>query len=231
MKILVSDFDYTFLNLEYQKNIEAVQQFVYENNIFILATSRNIAQLELELENFKVPHFFLICNDGATIYDRNLKCLYEKTIEKEISIKIFDKLDQSKYILETYIDTGHQLTVSSEANATHILAKPKNILKAQKLLDTILKQYNNVTGYIMEGWIHITPKGVSKGKAINHLVERFHFDTKQIFVVGDNINDLSMFEHYSGFALEHADPALKEKASKIVNNFEEVINYLNSSKK
>lgn len=61
--------------------------------------------------------------------------------------------------------------------------------------------------------LEITNKGITKGNALNILLENLDLQQNEIAVFGDSENDISMFEakEYS-FAMENALPIAKEKA-------------------
>lgn len=227
MKILISDFDYTFFDNNYENNILATQKFVNDGNIFIIATGRNLNQIKEEITDKDVPYFFLICNDGAVIYNRKDEILYEKNIDNEIGQKAFKKLLDSKYISEAFIDDmeGYQIYDYSKINK--IVGKPKNEKKAKQLLDEILEN-NEFTGYMSENWLNIINSEVSKGNAIKYILEKYKLDDEEIYVVGDNINDISMLDMYTPYIMEESSPEILKKYPNKVKNIEELINILTS---
>lgn len=226
MKVLVTNFDYAFYDLNYFENIEAAGKFVDAGNLFIIATARNITQLEEELTGFIVPYSILICNDGAIIYDSEENILYRKPIEKEDALGVFNTLDKEKNISEIYMDNALEHSVSHEERAFKIIAKPRDYEKAQKLLEKLRKKYPMIDGYINESWMHIINKEVSKKAGIDFLLSYYGLDPEQVYVIGSAINDLSMVEAYKSFVLESADEEVKEKGNTIVKNFKEVIDLL-----
>jgi len=62
-------------------------------------------------------------------------------------------------------------------------------------------------------YMEINPKGVNKGKGLLTLAEHLHLDPKEIIVVGDNYNDLDMFQVGAfGVAPSNAIPEIKALA-------------------
>ena len=227
MKILISDFDYTFYDNNYEKNILATQKFVNDGNMFIIATGRNHHQIMEELENRKVPYFFLICNDGAIIYNRKNEIIFEKNIDLKLGKEIFDKLNKSKYVSETFIDDTISYQVYDFNKINKIIGKPKNDKKAKQLLEDILKN-DSLSGYISENWINITSNEASKGNAVKYILEKYNLQNEDIYAVGDNINDISMLDMYKPYIMEEAPLLLKEKYENKVKNIEELIDILTS---
>ena len=83
MNLLVSDFDKTFFTSDYVKNIKIVNDFVDNNNIFVIATGRNVSHLLTDIINVNLKYKYLICNDGGIIYNSDLKEIFRKDISKK----------------------------------------------------------------------------------------------------------------------------------------------------
>ena len=77
MKILASDFDETIFYLDKKeqtiKNIEAIRKFVDLGNIFCIITGRNYSDLKILIDKYKIPYTYLICEDGAKIFNKILQ--------------------------------------------------------------------------------------------------------------------------------------------------------------
>ena len=227
MKILISDFDYTFYDDNYENNIKAAQKFVNEGNIFIIATGRNYNQITEELEDKNVPYFFLVCNDGAIIYSRKNEVLYEQNIDLKLGKEIFEKLLDSKYVLEAFIDdtVGYQIYDYEKINK--IIGKPKNEKKCEELLNNILKD-DRLDGYISENWINIISSKTSKGNAIKFILDKYKLNNEDIYVIGDNINDIPMLDMYNPYIMESSNDILLNKYKNKVKSVEELITILTS---
>lgn len=222
MKILVADFDYTFFTLDYIKNIRSVQQFVAEGNMFIIATGRNLKQLLDDVKDLYVPYFFLICNDGALIYDRKNELFYEKEIPIDIANSLYHKLDKCRFLSEIYMDNGSECSIHTEDKVIKIIAKPKNFDKAMHFLPKLLENFPEVDGYISESWLNIVSKEATKGKGIEFLLQKFHLDANEVYVVGDGPNDISMLEKYKGYALTSSPLEVQEKALGTIATFQDI---------
>ena len=79
MKILASDFDNTIYYLDdsekNQKNFEAIRKFVSYGNIFCIITGRNYTDLKKILNQYNIPYSYLICEDGAKIFNNMDYCI------------------------------------------------------------------------------------------------------------------------------------------------------------
>lgn len=223
MKILVSDFDRTFYTLEYEMNIEAINDFVEKGNLFIVATGRNLEQLLSDTVGYDIPISYYICNDGALIYDQNYQLLYQKDIDSDLTKSIFDYLDRSKFFGEVLIDQGGNYTLDTTVPANKIVARPSDFKKAEQELSTLQERYPKVIGYISQNWLNIIDVTVNKGNAVRFLQQKNKWMDDDIYTVGDSINDLSMNTMYRGYAMEESIEQLKQVSIGVVSNIREVL--------
>lgn len=230
MKILVSDFDKTLYRKDYFKNIKKANKFVEDGNIFIIATGRNIKSILSEIGNNKINYSYLICNDGATIFYKDHNFINRHDIDINIVDKICSILNSSDSIKSVYIDNGITLVDKISDPTNGIIAGYNDYLKATELLSNIVKQYPTVHGYLSENWLNITNYQASKGLAIKYLKEKFNWNEEDIYVAGDNINDISMFELYKGFAMADGSKELKNISYKIVDKYTQIFDLINKKK-
>ena len=75
MKLLVSDYDGTFNEdkslSKINNNIDAVKRFMSNGNLFAFATGRSFYSIKEETSCYKIPYDYLICNNGAMVFDAN----------------------------------------------------------------------------------------------------------------------------------------------------------------
>ena len=72
MKVLASDFDLTLYvnDLEIvKKNVEVIRRFMKQGNLFGIVTGRNYSGIKVLLNQYNIPYHYLICQDGAKIFD------------------------------------------------------------------------------------------------------------------------------------------------------------------
>ena len=74
MKLLVSDYDGTLKSSvkDLMLNIEAINKFREKGNLFVIITGRGKSIREY-IEEYNIPYDYLICENGAIIYDKNDK--------------------------------------------------------------------------------------------------------------------------------------------------------------
>ena len=89
-KIVISDYDGTLDTSENDiaKNIEAIQKFRNNGNLFVIATGRSY--LEIKPVLYPIPFDYLIVNHGSVILDKNEKVIDACLIPKNIGIEILE---------------------------------------------------------------------------------------------------------------------------------------------
>ena len=134
MIILASDFDNTIYYLEdpvkNQKNIEAIRKFVSAGNTFCIITGRNYTSLKNALNENNIPYTYLICEDGAKIFNSVDYCLDTILLDKKDIEQIVSIIEEHNW--EYYLDDGYNKTT----NYAYYLIK-QNILISLILLLTI----------------------------------------------------------------------------------------------
>lgn len=223
MKIIVSDFDGTLYGKDLEENVKAINDFVRRGNKFIIATGRAMNYLAEDISMIDLDCEYYICNDGAVIFDRYFNVVFRKDINQELVRPIYYLLKDDENMIETFIDTSHGYVTDTSKCANGIIARPYDREKALGTLDTILRKYPDINGYMSTNWINLFDKSVSKKKAIDYLAETYHYDKAQIYTIGDGFNDLEMIEAYHGYTLENCSEDLIHVSSGTVKNIKELI--------
>ena len=148
MNLLVSDFDDTIYDENYEKNINFINSL--NNYHFVIATGRNFKSLKTDL---KLKCKYYICNDGGYILDENENIIYNNYINNE-SLKLIYKrmkeLEYSDYFFDYINDFGTE--IKSKVNKLSIRIK-NNI--PEKDLIYMLNGIKDVYGYVSSNWINI----------------------------------------------------------------------------
>ena len=79
---------------------------------------------------------------------------------------------------------------------------------------------------VSEKSIEICPKGVNKGDGLQYLISTTKVKNNEVFVVGDSINDIPMFEKFNNsFFINSGNTAVKVKAKHVLNKFSELSSF------
>lgn len=192
MKLLVTDFDGTFYDENYEKNIELIKNI--DNMDFVIATGRNYPSLKKDL---KINCKYYICNDGGYILDDNSNLIYRNKIDNNTVKTIYDriiKLGYKDYFFDNINEFSYEII--SNINKISVKIKDDNTLEDIKY---ILKDLNDVYAYISTNWINILSIDSKKEKAIDFITKLKTYDN--ISVIGNDINDYDMLKKYNGYLI------------------------------
>ena len=208
MRVIASDFDNTLYvkdKIEMKKNISSVKKFINNGNIFMIITGRSFSNIKKVLTELDIPYSYLICQDGANIFDKDDNCIKSTLLDKNKSI-----------ILEEYMKNNN-LNYSFESafndddiidNAVKITVTLSGMEDAKKVLEEI-KENTKVSfyGYVSTKHINIIDDYVNKSYALNYLKDKNYINNK-IEVIGDDINDFEMLSNFDGVVMETHDQIL-----------------------
>jgi len=209
MKILASDFDKTLYiqDLEsFEKNINTIKKFISDGNIFIIITGRSYFNIKVLLNKYSIPYSYLICEDGAKIYDSNDYCISTVMIDPSIVNKIISIVDDHLY--NYLLDDGYNYT--NNINDCVKIAIPYDNFDDACLLLEEIKNNVSVEGYISDKHININSSGVNKCNALKRIINIESFNYNDVYVIGDDINDLEMIEHFNGVVMSQHNTILDD---------------------
>ena len=222
MKVIVSDFDGTLYRNNQILYQDKINKYVLSGNIFIIATGRNMASLKKDLDKFKLNPSFYICNDGAIILDQFLNVIYRTDIDSSMVRPIYNELKNDDNVLEVLIDTGNGLVDDINRSTNKLIARYFDREKAINLVNRINSKYPSIFGYVSNNWINITKKTETKGKAIDFLSNYYNFNKYPIYIIGNDVNDISMCDYdFITYGLNDGINEYLDKFSNIVDTFEE----------
>ncbi len=225
MKILISDLDNDIV-LNGKEQIESIKRFTREGNIFICATDKAINYIADHLSLIDINIEYFICNDGAAIFDKYYNIIYRKDMRSDVVRPIINMLKDDDNILETFIDTTHGFVSDAEKCANGIVARPFDKEKAEVLLNKIVLKYPSVHGHVNDNWLNIIDIEVNKKTAIEYLIDNYHLNKDDIYVLGQGVNDLEMVENFKSYVLKDSKEDLKKFAIKEVENISELVDIL-----
>ena len=207
MNLLVTDFDGTFYDSNYKKNIEFIENL---NNIdFVIATGRNFSFLK---EDLKIKCDYYICNDGGYILDKNLKLIYRNYINKNTVETIYSRILELNY-KDYFFDNVNECSNKIIDNINKISIRIENDKTDGDIL-YLLDGLDDVYAYISTNWINILSIESKKSNGIDFITNINKY--KNIYVVGNDINDYDMIKKYNGYFI----------GSTNIDNFNTINNFL-----
>ena len=207
MKIIASDFDDTLYlkdnSVQTNKNIESINNFISKGNLFIIITGRSFSNIKVLLNELSIPYSYLICEDGAKIFNNMDYCIDTILLDRKTIEQIIPILEENN--CDYYLDDGYNKTeyvVKIVVNCTDEQEKNRIV--------QVVKEKVNIHIYASRTHVNIINKTVNKENALKKLfnLEELNFDL--LSVIGDNDNDYEMLKAFKGAVIKKHHPILDE---------------------
>lgn len=256
IRLIAADCDGTLLDdqKEIDQGLADVLPLLREMGIeFTLATGRNmeIVMPFVNTLDLRVP---IITNGGAEIYDGE-KYLVKHSLSKSDLSQIIDILEKY-HIRSVYYSNDCLYTRYADAINQYFLNRMTGKVEVKALEDVeqlkqmelfkivivepdkaLLKEVSDFINTMQnthclgaeDNLCTITHKQASKGKALLKLAEMLGINADEVVVIGDNHNDLSMFECFkNSVAMGNADESIKQVTRFVTkdNNHQGVSSFL-----
>lgn len=210
MTILASDFDDTIFYLDNeeqnQKNAEAIRKFVRAGNSFCIITGRNYTDLKKELIRLDIPYTYLICEDGAKIFNNVDYCINTILLDRKDIERIVPIIENNKW--EYYLDDGYNETTNYD-DCVKVVIKCDDNSKQKEIVDIINKEVP-VHVYASRFHINIINNTVNKENALKRLFNIEGLNYSSLKVIGDNDNDYEMLRTFEGAVMKKHHEKLNE---------------------
>ena len=209
MKLLVSDYDGTIYDIENLKdtknNIDAIKKFKDNGNLFSIATARPYPSIKTQTEKFDIPYDYLICCDGACVFDNKDNLIYSNPIDKKYVSIIAKYLESLKYVkkyklLNSY---GMNTTNMDDVHQIYVEVFIKNIID-------ILLIKKELSALISFGILHVAYfyKKTFKSDGIKFIADLNQIRKNDIYTIGNGHNDIDMLQEYNGSRVPFSYPKL-----------------------
>ncbi len=202
MKILASDFDFTLFVDDKEvliKNIESISNFIKQGNLFVIVTGRSYSNIKQLLKEYDIPYHYLICQDGAKIFDSIDCCFFTGGLSRDDVIRIIPILE--KYQFSYYLDNGYNQTMNVDdcVKVVGIIGNERET--AKKVVQEILEL--GFYAYLSIGHINIVNGSINKKNALEKVLVHANCNKEDLYVIGDDVNDLEMLFSFQGAVMKN----------------------------
>ena len=196
MNLLVTDFDGTFYDNNYENNINFIKEL---NNIdFVIATGRNFPSLK---EDLKIKCNYYICNDGGYILDKDYNLIYRNYIDKKTVETVYSRILELGYS-DYFFDNIGKFSKEIIDNVNKISVRIQNDTP-DKDIKYLLNGLKDIYAYISTNWINILSINSKKSNGIDYISQIKKYNN--IYVVGNDINDYDMLKKYNGYFIGNSN--------------------------
>lgn len=213
-KVLVVDYDRTLFinNSDMLNNINSINKFRENGNIFIIATGRTYNSLKREIDKYNIEYDYLILNHGSLVIKKDKSTLFHYKIDRNILFDITNYLSKykPKSVMYSYY-TEDTSNINNPDISKITIGFQKDIETFKKVMMDVVKKYNNKLNiYFTQNFeIEIISKETNKSKAIDLLMKKVNFKKENIYTIGDSYTDIEMINDYNGSCMEKSIDILK----------------------
>lgn len=208
MYLLATDYDGTFKKDNYNLylNIDAINRFRSEGNKFAIVTGRSFTSIKKEIRKYSIDYDYISCNNGLIVFDNNDNILNKISLDTEIVKNILNELDKNKFALDVdkYGDYGK---VYNDEEILEFSVKFKNTRQA-----FIFKKYIESKIYNIKCWQFQTRlfigSNITKLDAVHYMMNLENLTIKDVYTIGDDINDLEMLKGFNGYKMLNCRPRM-----------------------
>ncbi len=228
MRIIASDFDETLLVKDkdiFKRNLQAIEHFINNGNIFIIITGRLYTDIKLLLNKHDIKYSFLICQDGAKIFNEFDYSIKDYLLPVEKIDKVIEILD--KYKMDYYLDDGYNITPNK-----YDCIKINSKITDRNIAKEIIKEINekvDVYAYLSRTHINITDSSTSKSVALEYLMYYKDFPKENLYVIGDDVNDFEMLSEFNGGVMTKHNKKLDSLNKKEFDTLYDFIKYVENN--
>lgn len=209
MQIIASDFDNTIYFLDSmeknKRNINKIKEFIKLGNLFIIITGRNYSDLKYYLNKYEIPYDYLVCDDGAKIFNKDDVCLNTIKLGYNAINEVIPILEQLN--VDYYLDDGYSKN-NSKKECVKIVINCSNKEEKEKLVEII--KHSDIHIYASRTHVNIINKKVNKEVALRELFKIEKLDYEKLNVIGDNENDYKMLKSFNGGVIKKHNKILDE---------------------
>ena len=232
-KILISDYDGTFYqnDRDIKKNIDKVNEFRTLDNLFVLATGRSYVDLKQKIDKYEIPYDYLILNHGALLLSKDLEIIKVFTLDKELVDSILEYAN-NKDIYDVILISAFDKNVTDTLNIVKIMLKLYNYDKALEVKNYIDKSYPNIGSYLARDEEHYLVEVVSckasKSFMIEKILDKEKIVKKNVYTIGDGINDIDMIRDYNGYRVSNSCKELVSVTDRVIDNVSDLISRISN---
>ena len=142
-----------------------------------------------------LPYSYLICGDGALIFDNLDFCLESIKLDRETVKRVVEILKENNYA--PYLEDGYNITNNPDdcIKVSAVYAKDK--FDAERVVSIITKELD-VYAYASRAHVNINNKLNDKKQALLRLAEIIKISPQDFYTIGDSVNDYEMLEYFNG---------------------------------
>ena len=246
MKIAITDFDGTLKPFDDkipQSTIDAIHQWRNAGNKFGIATGRELSMLNHDLRHYDITTDFLICVNGAVVFDRDRNILQSMRIARPLKERLIDLpliknfsgamicfCERHCYSIRLYPEMSLELAppikLIDSLDLDDVVQygirfeTPEQASEARLLIEQSIPELRGNQNRI---YLDINVRPVDKKFGVDSLLDKMNWRDCEVLTIGDDKNDLPMITAFNGFTVARADDLIKKSARRFYNSVGEML--------
>lgn len=243
MKLLATDYDGTikFAGQVLEEDLQAIQNWKDQDHLFALITARSPQSIFDEIDKYNIPFDFVVSNNGCLIFDQDRRLLNSTRLDATTALDLMYAAHELPEVvsyaavsengrfkvtvnpnLEDYHyghleDADEAWLMENYAGFVQLIYSMQNEDEATQLAEKVNQHFSNsVHAYAINTAVYMVPASVNKGMGLEFITAFGDVDDDEVYVLGDNFNDLSMLENAQNSA------AMASAPGEVINNVNEV---------
>ena len=242
MKIAITDFDGTLKPFDQKippSTIDAIQRWRAAGNKFGIATGREISMLNHDLSNYDITTDFVICVNGAVVFDKDRNILQSMRIARPLKVRLlslpliadtdyamicfcercsFSLRSDSNYIPTDIAPPISFAEVIERDDVVQFGIKFETIEQASDAQLLIEHEIPQLRGNQNRIFLDVNVRPVDKKFGIDALLDKTGWRGNELFVIGDDKNDLPMITGFNGYTVIRAPEFMHKAARKVYDS-------------
>ena len=237
-----------------KKDIYSIKELRKRGNKFIISTGRTLLTMEGVIDKYDLEFDYLVLCNGAVILDKNKDVIKSNLVSFKDVKRILDEFaDEDKLMIYFDNGSGMKLVKNKTVDLDKLayseeldfeVATKEEILDLKSgavilslcTSDASLERGEEIKNRLVEifgdelsifrnqFFVDVSSKGTSKGEGLKEVLDLEKKEPKDLYVIGDSFNDISMFKiTENSYTFKRADKEVKKQAKNKVDYVYEVI--------
>lgn len=233
-----------------QEYVEEIKGMLSPEVKLTIASGRGYPSVKTFADRFPID-VPVICEAGAVVVDPvTEEIIYQQFIEEDVVKAIIDHLVRKRYRCNLYLYRGNsmicykrpEVPVFTEKEPAPVVntdlsdippeaivgVRKVSIILEEEYLNQLKEELRELLGDKIDvmraddGCLDIMAIGVTKGSALQHMLQICGIDPEHVLAIGDNESDATMFDVVKfSVAVANADDFTKSKASFVTSSNED----------
>ncbi len=247
MKIAITDFDGTLKPFDDKippSTIDAIHRWRAAGNKFGIATGRELTMLNHDLRHYDITTDFLICVNGAVVFDKDRNILQSIRIARPLKERLIELpliknfsgamicfCERGCYSIRPYpemsLELAPPIALTDSLDMDDVVQygirfeTTEQASEAQFLIEREIPQLGGNQNRI---YLDVNVRPVDKKFGVDSLLDKMNWRGNEVLTIGDDKNDLPMITAFNGFTVRRAADLIKKSARKIYDSVGDMLN-------